>query len=449
MRKKLQQQLSIVEPLIDHDHARELREIDRIIQAHPKILDLIYADLICGLKDPNTGRKGKLSAEQVLKSFIIKQMNGFSYKILNYHLQDSRTYRSFCQFGFADKIPSYKIIQRDIKKLQPETLEAIHHVLMNGAEAKEIEKGRKVRSDCTVVESNIHPPSDSSLLNDSVRVLSRIMQQAKKSFGYAVPNHSRRAKRRALGILNAKNKKARTKLYRDLLKVSCKSVKAAEKVLDDLEQSPPADTVTAMGIASELQEFIPLVKKVIDQTERRVLHGEKVPASEKIFSIFEAHTDIINKDKRDSYYGHKIAVTGGASGLLTDVVIESGNPNDSTLATKMIQRQVDLYGKVPRQAAFDGGFSSKENLKDIKELGVKDVCFSKKCGLKVDEMAKSAWVYKRLRDFRAGIEGMISYLKRCFGLTRCNWSGFSSFKSYVWSSVITANLLLMARRRLA
>ena len=449
MRKKLPQQLSIVEPLIDHDHARELREMDRIIHAHPEILDLIYADLIYGLKDPNTGRKGKLSAEQVLKSFIIKQMNGFSYKILNYHLQDSRTYRSFCQFGFVDKIPSYKIIQRDIKKLRPETLEAIHHILMNGAEAKKIEKGRKVRTDCTVVESNIHHPSDSSLLNDSVRVLSRIMQQAKKSFGYVVPNYSRRAKRRALGILNAKNKKARTKLYRDLLKVSCKSVNAAEQVLNALEQSPPTDTVTATGIASELQGFIPLVKKVIDQAERRIFHEEKVPATEKIFSIFEPHTDIINKDKRDSYYGHKIAITGGASGLLSDVVIESGNPNDSTLATKMIQRQVALYGKVPKQAAFDGGFASKENLEDIKKLGVKDVCFSKKCGLKVDEMAKSAWVYKQLRNFRAGIEGMISYLKRCFGLTRCNWSGFASFKSYVWSSVITANLLLMARRRLA
>ncbi len=111
-------------------------------------------------------------------------------------------------------------------------------------------------------------------------------------------------------------------------------------------------------------------------------------------------------------------------------------------------RQEEIYGQVPRQAVYDGGFASKLNLEKIKKLGVKDVAFSKKRGLKVSDMAKSTWVYKRLRDFRAGIEGMISFLKRCFGLRRCNWRGFESFKSYAWSSVITANLLLMARHLL-
>ena len=134
---------------------------------------------------------------------------------------------------------------------------------------------------------------------------------------------------------------------------------------------------------------------------------------------------------------------------MTDLVIERGNPSDSTLAEKMISRQKAIFGKLPLQAAFDGGFASNINLKNIKLMGVADVAFSKKCGLKIDEMAKSLWVYKRLRNFRAGVEGMISFLKRCFGLARCTWRGFESFKTYAWSSVITANLLLLSRRILA
>ncbi len=199
----------------------------------------------------------------------------------------------------------------------------------------------------------------------------------------------------------------------------------------------------------ELNHFVNLGVNVIFQTEQRVLLGETVPSLKKVVSIFEPHTDIIVKDSRATYYGHKIAVTGGMSGLFTDLVIWEGNPADSTMSEKMIKRQNYIYGRVPLQASYDGGFASKENLKNIKTMGVKDVVFSKKRGLKICDMAKSTWVYKRLRDFRAGIEGMISYLKRCFGMSRCTWRGFESFKAYAWSSVVTANLLLMARKMLA
>jgi IS5 family transposase len=389
MRNRINKQLKIVEPSIDHEHAKELFEIRSLIDENPLILDLIHADLIRNLDDPEAGREG-MTARQVFCVLLIKQMNGFSYKTLQYHLADSRTYRWFCGFGIADVIPSESTLQRDIKKIRFETMEAINRVLLGSAAKKGIEKGRKVRVDCTVTESNIHYPTDSSLLWDCVRVLCRLTQRAKDKYGITVSDHRRRAKRRAMGILNAKRKKQRVKLYRDLLKVT-----------------------------------------------------------KKIVSIFETHTDIIRKDRRDTYYGHKLAITGGASGLLTDLVVEDGNPSDATIAQKMIARQKDIYKRPPRQAAFDGGFASKDNLKDIKRLGVTDVMFSKKCGLEVSDMAKSTWVYKRLRNFRAGIEGMISFLKRCFGLARCTWRGLESFRTYAWSSVVTANLLLMARRMLA
>jgi IS5 family transposase len=215
-------------------------------------------------------------------------------------------------------------------------------------------------------------------------------------------------------------------------------------------QALPTDNIVSKTtICCELNHYIPLARKVIEQTERRVLRGERLRPEEKLVSIFETHTDIIRKDNRDTYYGHKIVLCGGSSGLITDLVIEQGNPSDAIIAKKMVIRQQDIFGKLPLQVAYDGGFASKDNLEKIKQLGVKDVAFAKKCGLKIDEMAKSFWVYKRLRNFRAGIEGMISFLKRCFGLARCTWRGFESFKAYAWSSVITANLLLMSRRIIA
>ena len=448
MRNRIRKQTRLVEPSIDHEHAKELKQIREIISECPEILDLVYADLIRGLDDPEAGRDGDMTAEQVFKVLIIKQMNGFSYRLLEYHLADSRTYRWFCDFGIGDAIPSESTLQRDVKKIRPETLEEINRIFLGVADKKGIEKGRKVRVDCTVTESNIHHPSDSSLLWDSVRVLCRLTQRAQEKFDMKVPDHSRRAKKRALAILNAKNNKIRTKHYRDLLKVARKVVADAESVLDSLA-AMGASSITAISIWFELSHYIPLARRVIDQTERRVLSGEKLRPEEKLVSIFEPHTDIIVKDRRETYYGHKLAITGGASGLLTDLVIEDGNPADSTIAERMIARQEDIYGRVPRQAAFDGGFASKSNLASIKELGVKDVMFSKKRGLKVSDMTKSTWVYKRLRDFRAGIEGMISFLKRSLGLTRCTWRGLASFKAYAWSSVVTANLLLMARRMLA
>ena len=150
-----------------------------------------------------------------------------------------------------------------------------------------------------------------------------------------------------------------------------------------------------------------------------------------IVSIFEPHTDIIIKDRRETFYGHKVCLTSGSSGLVLDLVVERGNPADSTLAQKAIERVRSVLGRAPKQVTFDGGFSSKANVQDIRAMGVEDVVFSKHVGLDITDMAKSSWVFRTLRNFRAGIEAGISFLKRTFRLGRCNWSGFDSFSAYV------------------
>ena len=197
-------------------------------------------------------------------------------------------------------------------------------------------------------------------------------------------------------------------------------------------------------VASRVPPLSP-AERIIGQTERRVLHGETVAANEKIVSLFEPHADIIVKGGREVQYGHKLNLTTGRSGLILDLVIEAGNPADSERFLPMLNRHIGFYGEAPRQTAADGGFASRHNLGEAKALGVRDVAFHKKAGLRVTDMVKSNWVYRKLRNFRAGIKSDISCLKRAFGLARCVWRGLDHFRAYVWSSVLAYNLARFAR----
>jgi IS5 family transposase len=454
MRKKVHEQRRLVVQGIEHEHAKELETISELLDKHPEVYDLVHADLVAGGIDPDKGRQG-MSAEQVLRILIIKQMNGFSYKELAFHLEDSNTYQRFCRIGMGDQVRTDKTLQRNLKRVTAESLEAANRLLLDSAAEAGIEKGQMVRVDCTVEETNIHEPKDSELLYDVVRVLDRLMEEAKEvGFPIEFVNHTRRAKRRNLSAFNAKNDKQRRKVYRDLLKVTFETLEYATRALPVLKQNHPGldamDISLGDTIAEELKHYRQLGRRVVDQTRRRVLEGEKVPVADKVVSIFEPHTDIIIKDRRETLFGHKLCLTTGKSGLITDCAVLDGNPADSTLAVDAIKRQVDIYGRPPRQASFDGGFASKDNLATIKgELGVKNVVFNKRRGLKVSDMAQSTWLYKKLCRFRAGIEGGISFLKRCFGLDRCLWRGLASFKAYTWASVLSANLLMLARHMMA
>jgi IS5 family transposase len=385
-------------------------------------------------------------------------MNGFSYRELAFHLADSRSYRTFCRLGISDNVPTKSALNANLKALQPATLEAINRVLIGAAQKAKVESGRSVRTDCTVVESNIHEPMDSELLWDCVRVLTRLLVRARDLLGptqVAFGNRTRRAKRRRKEIANAKKAEDRQRAYRDLIAVTAEVYRHALAARELLRAPEVINTLglweafAAQGVAQELDRFLPLTPRVMEQTQRRVLNGESVPAEEKIVSIFEEHTDIIRKDNRETLYGHKICLTGGASSMILDCRVLEGNPADSTLSKEMVDRQVAIFSRPPRQIVFDGAFASKVNLSEIKDAGVQDVAFSKGRGLEIADMVKSTWVYKRLRDFRAGIEGNISFLKRVFGLDRCTWKSWSSFQSYVWGSILSFNLLVFARHLLS
>jgi len=444
-----QDQLSLTRPPIEHSHAEELEQISGILLRNPRMAELVGQDLIRGVANPHTGARG-LSGDQVLRCLLVKQIGGFSYEELAFHLADSVTYRGFCRFGALEATPSRSTLAENIKKIRKETLAEIHKLQIRGAVAAGIETGDKVRFDGTVTETNIHAPTDSALLLDGVRVVTRHLKEAQRLCGFrAWSDHRKRAKRRMLAIHNTKRADVRVDQYRDLLRVMGWCTRYATKAMAHLRAARGHSRGKALALADRMDDLLIWSTAVLDQTERRVLMGEQVPAEEKVVSLFETHTDIIIKDRRETLYGHKLYLGAGASGLITDCVIARGNPADSTMTLPMLERQVEILGRTPRQGAFDGAFASRRNLAAAKQLGITDVAFSKKRGLEISEMTRSSWVYRRLRNFRAGIEGLISFLKRALGLDRCTWKGEESFACYALASVIAGNFLTLARHLLA
>jgi IS5 family transposase len=444
MRQKRTDQVSIFDLFSPHDIGQELKAISARLDSHRELAEWVAADLVEGAVHA-TGRQG-LPAESVLRCALLKQYRQLSYQELAFHLSDSASFQAFARLP-AHLFPQKSVLQQTISRIRPETWERINRCLLADAQAERLERGKKVRIDSTVTETLIHPPTDNSLLWDGVRVMVRLLEQARTMMpaGRIVfRNHRRVAKKRSRAIIYTRGKDKQVALYRDLIRVTHNTLgylEHAEQALAVLAPASPALTTWQ----AQVTRYKPLIRQIIDQAQRRVLHGERVPARDKLFSLFEPHTDIIIKGQREVCYGHKLNLSMGQSGLILDAVIEQGNPHDTDRLMPMLDRHIDHFGCAPKQLAVDGGYASRENLAAAKARGVEDVAFHKKRGMRIEAMVRSQWVYRQLRNFRAGIESGISCLKRAYGLSRCTWRGLTHFKSFVWSSVVAYNLVLMAR----
>jgi transposase, IS5 family len=444
MRQDRTVQASLFDGFAKHEIGGELEKASRWLDAHPALLGVVAADLRRdGVRE--TGRHG-LPTEAVLRCALLKQYRQLSYEELAFHLEDSASFRAFARLPWS-WTPKKSVLQKTISAIRAATWEAINRGLLASARQEKIEDGSVVRLDSTVTAALMHEPSDSSLLWDAVRVMVRLLKQAQAWMGgiaFAWRNHRRAAKKRWQAIEFTRGRPKRVPLYRDLIKIARTTLAYLRDAAARLSG------LTEPAVArwwAKVRHHEPLVEKVITQSERRVLCGETVPARDKLVSLFETHADIIVKGKRDVRYGHKLNLTTGRSGLILDVVIEAGNPADSDRLMPMLERHISAYGAAPRQAAADGGFASRENLSRAKACGVCDMAFHKKSGLSIEDMVRSRWVYRKLRNFRAGIEAGISCLKRAYGLARCTWRGLDHFKAYVWSSVVAYNLVVFVRLR--
>ena len=301
-----------------HDIGKELGIFSEILDATPEMLDRVYNDLIRNRRK-ETGRPG-MTAEQVLRACVLKQYRSLTYEELAFHLEDSGSFRAFARLEMG-QYPSSSTLQENIKPISDETWEAIHHCLMQYAKKAGIETGRKIRIDSTAIDSDVHDPTDASLLWDGVRIITRWLEEGHALTprpDYRYSDHLRVVKKRHLAVVNAKKEEARVAAYRDMTLYAGKVVGYAKEAIPALQSykaNDLDDMLTALNLQAQLKRAVGLLEKVISQTERRVFHGEKVPVSEKVVSFFEDHTDIIVKSRREVQYGHKVFVSSGASNL--------------------------------------------------------------------------------------------------------------------------------------
>jgi len=442
MRKSCNAQTSIFDFFCKHETGYFFKQLSELLDEYSDILQLIENDFDKS-NVASTGACG-LSLESIFRCLLLKQILGVSYRKLAFHLCDSPTYRSFARLRDG-QTPSHSALQGTIRRLSPATLEQINKRLMSHW-IKQGEFGvDALRVDSTVVDSNILSPRDSQLLADGVRVLSRLMYKSKQRTGVKVRfvDQRKRSKSLAFRIFHAK-KPEKDALYPNLLSCVAITLRQTDKALDRVRLQAKA-VQGADAWEQEVEHYRSLLLRVIDQTQRRVFNNEKVPAGQKIVSLFEPHTDIIVKAQREIQYGHKINLATQADGFVTYLNIEAGNPNDRTLYLPVLEACQNDYGQTPVALVADGGYASQDNVRQARANGVRRAVFNKRVGLGYQQMGVKKKTFELLKNFRAGIEGNISELKRAFGVSKATWKGHDGFNAYVWSSVLSYNLVRKIR----
>jgi IS5 family transposase len=431
---------------------RELAQIDTILD-DDAIFQMIKHDF--AQRYPQTMRTGRPSTpvEVTLRMLVVKRLYNWSYEKTVWHVRDSLVLRRFCRVYF-EAVPDDKTVLRWANLIAPETLEALNGRVTAIASELKVTRGRKLRTDGTVVETNIHHPTDSSLLADGVRVLSRTLKRAQQllqdttGLSKAVfRDRTRSAKRAARQIARRGRQSGVTvkKTYRRLVDTTKASVRQAQQVLEALKQTSGA---AAEGLCETLETFLPRVEQVLVQTVRRVCQEEQVPAAEKVVSLFEPHTDIIKRGKvnRDVEFGHKVWLGEVDGGIISGYRILDGNPADSDQWQPSLDHHVKQFARPPDQASADRGVYAAPNETYAAELGVKRVVLPKP-GARSEarrDHERQRW-FKRGRRWHAGVEGRISVVKRKHGLDRCLDHGEAGFARWVGWGVIAANLTVMGR----
>jgi len=432
-----------------------LQRIDSFLAQHAPLIERVRLDLNRGLKNPSTGRSG-LTPSQTLRSLILMRVKNWDYRELRERIHDGITLRTFTDFD-SRPVPQHDAFNRAFLRLTPDTLRAINQDVIQVAIQMELEDGKQLRVDTTVVETNIHHPTDATLLWDSVRTITRLVDGLDKKLPRGVKGFTKRtlsARRRMQAIqrmTSRQREQQQTPKYHQLIRITEQVVTQAKHVIGVAKRVRRVDELTRAainGICTEIASYCQLASRVIDQTRRRVLEGETVPADEKVYSIFESHTDLIKRGKAQKpvEFGHKVFLAESAHGLITDYQVLEGNPVDSDSVRPSLERHKQIFDQAPEGYSADRGFYSEENVQSCKDAGVVEVCIPQKGGQKSaeqEELERSR-TFKKGQRFRVGIEGRISVLFRGRGMKRCLSKGRERFEILVGAAVLANNLMRIA-----
>jgi IS5 family transposase len=432
-----------------------LQKISDFIEDHEELLELVRGDLERGLKKPKTGRKG-LTPSQVLRSLILMRIKNWDYRELQERIRDGYTLRKFTGF-YSRRVPKHNAFNQAFNRLKAATVEKINDAIIQAAVEDGLEDGSKLRVDTTVVESDIHWPTDATLLWDSVRVLTRLIEQLQKIVPAGLPRfsnrkHSARRRMQKLQRMSSTQRQhQQVPVYRELLKVTQEVLSNARRIATATEKLAKKHTTDPAAIAvlrQQINHYCDLGDRVVNQAQRRILKGEQVSASEKIYSIFEPHTDLIKRGKinKSVEFGHKVFLAESANGLITQYRVLDGNPSDEDHVESCLKAHRMTFGSAPKVFATDRGFDSAHNQKLCRKARIACASIPQRGGIKTAErqaLEKSP-EFKEAQRFRAGIEGRISVLFRGRGMKRCLSRGKQRFDLFVGVTVLANNLLKIA-----
>jgi IS5 family transposase len=456
-------QLSFGDGLIAEE-VSDLREgwmehADQVL-ADEQIVGAVY-EALAG-RHPKSRSRGRLGApaEMVLRLLILKHLRNWSYGVLEREVRANLVYRNFTRVGGA-KTPDAKTMGRWGLALGPQVIKQIHDRIVQIAQDKGVTEGRRMRVDTTVVETNIHYPTDSSLLGDGVRVLIRTMKKIAKIVGDAgakLCDRSRSVKLRVLDIARAARAKGKPhkerlkRAYGKLLNSTSRVVGQAKRFSKEIAEGVKRSTdilkqLALEGLRQQLDTMVPLVKQVMKQTRARIFH-DNTRIEGKILSLFEPSTEVIRKGKaaKPNEFGKMVKLQEAENQIVIDYEVYDRRPNDSDLLIAAIDTHQASLGRTPRLVAADAAFYSTKNEAAAKAKGVKRVCIPNRSTKSAERKReqKKRW-FRNGQKWRTGCEGRISVVKRRHGLNRCRYKGDAGMKRWVGLGVIADNLVNIGR----
>jgi IS5 family transposase len=433
-----------------------LTELDLLLD-DDALREAVKADLAS--RHPRTLSDGRPSTpvEVRVRMLVIKHLYGWSYEQTCQLVAGSLVLRQFCRV-YLEAVPRDTTLLRWANLIRPKTLHQLHDHVVDVACERKVTHGRKLRIDGTVVETNIHYPLDSTLLGDGVRVLTRTILRAKAVLPYQVAlsraafrNRTRSVRRVMKELIDTARRRGESAAdalrdrYRRLVGLTTQVVRQAQQVETALGATTDG---RAQRLRSVLQTFIPRVRQVLDQTTRRVLLGEQVPANEKLASIFEPHTAIIRKGKlgKPTEFGRVVSLDEVEGGIISRYAVLAGNPDDATQLAPSLEHHIHEFGHAPALLVAVSKVATPANEQIAKQHGVRRVVLPQAGRKTATRQAheRQRW-FQRGRDWRAGIEGRISGLSRRHKLDRCPYHGEDGMERWVGWGIITHNLHAIAQ----
>lgn len=433
-------------PKVVRDYRARYRAISQVLDENPKILDLVHKDLQKLSEGDSNGREGDYTSENILRALVVQHLEGLAYREAVIRIGSEPFLQDFLRMR-KRAVMDFTFLSRCFCVIKPTTWKRVNEVLGWHGVAEEAVSTSVIRTDTTVVETNIHYPTDASLLWDTWRVASRLLKRAREISRASCPHrfHDRKIRRLYLYVtryLPSKSKRRQRKVklaFRTLIERTGWMV-AVCRDFCGVAVSPGNSALAALGL--ELKAYLAAMEKVVAVARRAQLEGETVPASDRTFSIFEQHTELIKRGRREKpvEFGHKVLLCQTAEKFITDYQVYEKQQADCELTESVIQRHEKLFGTKPEVLAADKGFCPAEEKFNQLAEQVDSLAIPRRMQDFVDK------VLAHWQAFRAGIEGTISGLKRAFRLVRCYFKGFKSFQRAVGLGVFCHNLIVMANR---